>query len=140
MEAPQTLLIASENSPSRNSPRGLSAKRFDMMEKVNSVCRCLSRAIKRGGKRETGARPVLSRNCKWTKSHEPGDLPADGTSEATMHGHKTYEGSARIQDSVKRAQIPYIVMSEAVFVRKQLFLRIGLSAILITFSLLYCYN
>ena len=30
----QTLRIASENSPSRNSPRGLSAKRFDIGEKV----------------------------------------------------------------------------------------------------------
>lgn len=88
---------------------------------MNSVCRCLSRGIKREVKRETGASPVLSRNCKWTKIHEPGDLPADGTSEATMHGHKTYEGSAHYQDSVKRAQILYIVVSVAVFVRKQLF-------------------
>ena len=34
VEAPQTLRIASEKSPSRISPRGLSAKRFDMVVKM----------------------------------------------------------------------------------------------------------
>ena len=84
-------------------------------EKVNSVCRCLSRGIKREVKRETGASPVLSRNCKWTKIHEPGDLPADGTSEATMHGRKTYEGSAHM------LQLPYIVLSVGCFRAKTAF-------------------
>ena len=35
-EALQTLRIASENSPSRNSPRGLSAKRFDMVVNMDT--------------------------------------------------------------------------------------------------------
>ena len=36
VEAPQTLRIASVKSPSRISPRGLSAKRFDMEAKWNT--------------------------------------------------------------------------------------------------------
>ena len=36
-EALQTLRIASENSPSRNSPRGLSAKRLDREEVLGAL-------------------------------------------------------------------------------------------------------
>ena len=87
-----------------------------LTSKLNSVCRCLSSACRGEVKRETGERPVLSRNCKWPEgSHEPGDLPADGTSEATMHGHKTYEGSAHM------SRLPCIVLSVGCFRAKTAF-------------------